>query len=154
HFTTPEVTMHGFAHRRVRSLAFVMGAALGVSGVLLSLIPHFAQAAPGVDIVFVARAHLATQDDIFDNEVGAASQVGTGITKCAPGSKLLIRKADGTLITLVDGSNPNPAMGNLIDVQSPDVSFDGAKIVFAGATTTDDGLLQYGWRLYEINVDG
>ena len=43
---------------------------------------------------------------------------------------------------------------DLVDVQSPDVSFDGHKIVFAGATTLDEESTSYGWRLYEINVDG
>jgi hypothetical protein len=113
-----------------------------------------AQALPNVDIVFVARAHLATKDDIFQDELGPAGQFGSGLPKFAPGSKLMIRKADGSLITLVDGSNPSPLKGNLIDVQSPDVSFDGSKIIFAGATTVDSESSQYGWRLYEINVNG
>ncbi|MFN8458459.1 MAG: hypothetical protein U0401_28035 [Anaerolineae bacterium] len=121
---------------------------------LLALPAYPAQALPNVDIVFVARAHLATKDDIFQDELGPAGQFGSGLPKFAPGSKLMIRKADGTLITLVDGSNPVTSPGNLIDVQSPDVSFDGTKIIFAGATTVDPQSSQYGWRLYEINADG
>ena len=47
---------------------------------------------------------------------------------------------------------------NLIDVNAPDVSYDGTKIVFAGLINgsygtgplTDPG----GWRIYTINVDG
>ena len=120
----------------------------------ISLIPAHAQTGEFPAIVFVARAHLATEDDIFVDELGPAGQFGTGLPKFAPGSKLMIRDADGSLTTLIDGSNPAPATGNLIDVQSPDVSFNGQKIIFAGATTTDSGSLEYGWRLYEINVDG
>ena len=113
-----------------------------------------AQALPNVDVVFVARAHLSTPDDIFQDELGPAGQFGSGLPKFAPGSKLMIRHANRTLTTLVDGSIPSPATGNLIDVQSPDVSFDGTKIIFAGATTIDPESSQYGWRLYEINVNG
>ena len=140
-------------HVRLHGFIFLIGAAVVAVLVGLAAAPQPAGAA-GADIVFVARAHLATQDDIFDAEVGPAGQFGTGLTKFAPGSKLIIRKASGTLVTLVDGANPVPATGNLIDMQSPDVSFDGSSIIFAGATTTDLGLLSYGWRLYEINADG
>jgi hypothetical protein len=117
--------------------------------------PIRAEAAADVttDVVFVARAHLATEDDIFTDEVGPAGQFGSGLPKFAPGSKLMIRHLDGTTTTLVDGANPVAYLG-LIDVQSPDVSFDGTKIIFAGATTADSDSSQYGWRLYEINVDG
>lgn len=115
-----------------------------------------AQATPtiSVDVVFVARAHLATEDDVFEDDLGPAGQFGTGLPKFAPGSKLLLRQSSGNLVTLVDGANPTAATGNLVDVQSPDVSFDGTKIVFAGATTIDPASAQYGWRLYEIGVNG
>jgi hypothetical protein len=99
-----------------------------------------------VPIVFVARAHLATEDTIFSNEVGPAGQFGTGLTKYAPGSRLVRRDADGTLFVY---NTPG-----LVDLQSPDVNFDATKIVFAGATTLDRDSADYGWRLYEINVDG
>lgn len=126
------------------------------SSLLLLLSTAFATgaAAAGVDIIFVARAHLATRDDIFRDEKGPAGQFGSGLPKFAPGSKLMIRHADGSLTTLVDGANPSAATGNLMDVQSPDVSFDGTKIIFAGATTLDEESAQYGWRLYEIGVNG
>jgi hypothetical protein len=132
-----------------------------VLGVLaLNAWPHQAQATtpstPNLtyDLVFIARAHLATPDDIFANETGPAGQFGSGLTKFAPNSKLMIRKSDGTLLTLVDGQSPTSARGNLIDVQAPDVSFDGTKLIFAGATTTDPAASEYGWRLYEIKTDG
>ena len=97
-------------------------------------------------IVFVARAHLATKDDIFKNELGPAGQFGTGLTKYAPGSKLVRRDPDGSLYVY---NTPG-----LVDIQSPDVNFDGTKIVFSGATTLIPGTSNSGWRLYEINVDG
>lgn len=132
--------------------------ALGVAAlVVLTLLTSAGLASrvsAATDIVFVARQHLATQDDIFRDETGPAGQFGTGLPKFAPKSKLMIRRGDGALTTLVDGANPGPATGNLIDVQSPDVSFDGTKILFAGATTIDPDAAQYGWRLYEIGVDG
>lgn len=97
-------------------------------------------------LILVARSHLATPDEIFQDELGPAGQFGTGLTKFAPGSKLVRRNADGTLFVY---STPG-----LIDVQSPDVNFEGTKIVFAGATTLLPDTKDAGWRLYEINVDG
>ena len=97
-------------------------------------------------IIFVARAHLATEDDIFSDELGPAGQFGTGLTKYAPGSKLVRRNTDGSLFVY---NTPG-----LVDVQSPDIHFDGTKIIFAGATTLIPGTTNSGWRLYEINVDG
>jgi hypothetical protein len=75
----------------------------------------------------------------------------------SPG-KLLVREANGTLRTLVDGANPTAASLNLIDVNAPDVSYDGTQIVFAGLVNgnysrgplTNPGA----WRLYVINVNG
>lgn len=97
-------------------------------------------------LIFVARGHLATADTIFDEELGPAGQFGTGLAKFAPGSKLVRRDSDGTLFVY-----NTPA---LVDLQSPDVNFDGTKIVFAGATTLIPDTTESGWRLYEINVDG
>lgn len=97
-------------------------------------------------LVFVARNHLATQDHIFENEVGPAGQFGTGLPKFAPGSKLVRRNGDGSLFVY---DTPG-----LVDVQSPDVNFEGTKLVFAGATTLVPDTTNSGWRLYEINVDG
>ncbi len=128
--------------------------ALVVLALLISASHSSHTFAAGTDIVFVARAHLATRDDIFQDETGPAGQFGSGLPKFAPGSKLMIRKADGSLQTLVNGASPSAATGNLIDVQSPDVSFDGTKILFAGAVTLDPESSQFGWRLYEIGVNG
>ncbi|MBE7528326.1 MAG: hypothetical protein HND44_22100 [Chloroflexi bacterium] len=95
-------------------------------------------------LIFVARAHLATKDTMFHNEVGPAGQFGTGLAKYAPGSKLVQRDADGSLHIY--------NLPGLVDVQSPDVNFTATKIVFAGAKTIDPTSPDYGWRLYEINV--
>lgn len=95
-------------------------------------------------LIFVARAHLATKDTMFQNEVGPAGQFGTGLAKYAPGSKLVQRDADGSLHVYT--------LPGLVDVQSPDVNFTATKIVFAGAKTIDPTSPDFGWRLYEINV--
>ena len=75
----------------------------------------------------------------------------------APG-KLLIREDDGTIRTLIDGSRPSAASLNLIDVNAPDVAFDGRTIVFAGLPKDDYDprpMTNPGaWRIYTINVDG
>jgi len=75
----------------------------------------------------------------------------------APG-KLMVREANGTLRTLVDGANPTAATLNLIDMNAPDVSYDATKIVFAGlpsgAHSTEPMTSPGAWRLYVINVDG
>lgn len=72
--------------------------------------------------------------------------------------KLLIREADGAVRTLIDGANPSPATLNLIDVNAPDVSYDGKTIVFAGLTAGNyeqaAGTHPGAWRLYTIGVDG
>ncbi|MBK9049391.1 MAG: hypothetical protein IPL78_00285 [Chloroflexi bacterium] len=97
-------------------------------------------------IVFVARSHLATEDSIFSDELGPAGQFGTGIEKFAPYSRLVLRQTNGTLTVY---NTPG-----LIDIQSPDVNFAGTKIVFAGTKSLNPASANYGWRLYEINVNG
>lgn len=97
-------------------------------------------------IVFVARQHLATKDRIFRDELGPAGQFGTGTLKFAPGSKLVLRQADGSLMVY---NTPG-----LVDIQSPDVNFAATQIVFAGAKSINPDSPNFGWRLYEINVDG
>lgn len=140
--------MQSIASFGKQCLAFLL-----VSVILFSTIfavRHSAQAEAELasipPIVFVARGHLATPDTIFKDEDGPAGQFGTGIDKYAPGSKLVLRNPDGLLMVY---NTPG-----LIDVQSPDVSFDGTKIIFSGAKTVDPEDADYGWRLYEINVDG
>jgi len=73
-------------------------------------------------------------------------------------SKLLIREVDGQLRTLIDGSQPTAASLNLIDVNAPDVAYDGQTIVFAGLPAGDYDLRPMtnpgAWRIYTIRVDG
>jgi len=75
----------------------------------------------------------------------------------APG-RLLIRESDGTLRTLVDGARPTAASLNLIDVNAPDVSYDGKTIVFAGLPagtySQAPGVHPGAWRIYSIEADG
>ncbi|MCB1021944.1 MAG: discoidin domain-containing protein [Acidobacteria bacterium] len=79
----------------------------------------------------------------------------------APG-KLLVLEQTGATRVLVDGSNPTAASLNLIDVNAPDVSYDGKKIVFAGIPSTAFNASEdtqplanpSAWRLYVINADG
>ena len=79
----------------------------------------------------------------------------------APG-RLIVLEPNGTVRVLVDGANPTAASLNLIDVNAPDVSYDGRRIVFAGFSSerfnaSEDTRPLFnpdGWRLYVINADG
>lgn len=109
-------------------------------------------------VVFVSR-QIPPKGSVYYHEGGSMPGVMpyARFQVAAPG-KLLIRETNGSLRTLIDGSNPTAASLNLIDVNAPDVSYDGKKIVFAGipagsysnAPMTNPGA----WRLYVINVDG
>lgn len=108
-------------------------------------------------IVFVSRK-IPANGSVY---MSTGSMPGVGpysrFQVSVPG-KLIVREANGTLRTLIDGANPTAASLNLIDVNAPDVSYNGSRIVFAGlvagsystAPLTDPG----GWRIYTINVDG
>jgi hypothetical protein len=100
---------------------------------------------PDDPLIFVARAHLATRDTIFGNELGPAGQFGTGLTKYAPGSQLVQRQPNGSLHVYT--------LPGLVDVQSPDVNFGANRIIFAGAKTINPNHADYGWRLYEVEVN-
>ena len=116
----------------------------------------------GYDVVFVSRKILK-EGNI--NILSYSDMPGAGphshFRDCTPG-KLQIYKANGTLVTLIDGSNPTAASMNLIDVNAPDVSYDGTQIVFCGMISTgyyiaNDTLPDRrtgAWRIYKINVDG
>ncbi len=109
-------------------------------------------------IVFVQR-QIPDRGSIYWDAVKDMPGVGahSRFRVAAPG-KLLVRESNGSLRTLVDGANPTAASLNLIDVNAPDVSYDGATIVFAGlpggsydrGPTTNPGA----WRLYSIRADG
>ena len=75
----------------------------------------------------------------------------------APG-RLIVLEPSGSQRVLVDGAAPSPGSLGLIDVNAPDVSYDGRTIVFAGlpaGTYAQTPVNTPGaWRIYTINVDG
>ena len=113
-------------------------------------------------VVFVSR-QIPENGSIYWDEANDMPGVGphSRFRVCSPG-KLLMYKANGALITLIDGSNPTAASLYLIDVNAPDVNYAGNKIVFAGLPAAPVGE-EYNtapnsnpnaWRLYTINKDG
>ncbi len=110
-------------------------------------------------LVFVARGHLVTPDAIFTGDLGPPGQLTTSLDSFAPGSKLMIRRPDGALLTLLDTARPagdqlNPL--GLADLQQPDVAFDARQIVFAASfgPTRAAGRVRCSWRLFTIAPDG
>ncbi len=109
-------------------------------------------------IVFVSR-QIMNEGSIYWDPPKGMPGVGpySRFTNASPG-KLQIINHNGTLITLIDGSNPNSNAFHLIDVNAPDVSYDGTKIVFAGLPSGNysRGTVSNpsAWRLYIINRDG
>jgi hypothetical protein len=109
-------------------------------------------------MVFVSR-QIPDEGSIYWDEPMDMPGVGphSRFRVAAPG-KLLLREMNGTLRTLVDGANPTAASLNLIDVNAPDVAYDGKTIVFAGLPQGDydERPVQNlgAWRIYTINVDG
>lgn len=111
-------------------------------------------------VVFVSR-QINADGSIYWDSASVRDMPGVGphsrVRPAAPG-KLILRDPSGTLRVLIDGSKPTPASMNLIDVNAPDVSYDGTTIVFAGlpngnhpastASNTD------AWRIYTISIDG
>ena len=92
---------------------------------------------PSEPIVFVSRNRMETLNNIY---VGLPVDVpGRELT---PGGSLMIWRPDSSVTNLTAGTS-------LYDVQQPDVSFDGTKIVFSAVK----GPRQQ-WHLYEIGVDG
>ena len=109
-------------------------------------------------IVFVSR-QIPQMGTVYWNVPKGMPGVGpfSRFQVAAPG-QLLVRAANGTIRVLVDGAKPTAASLNLIDVNAPEVSYDGKQIVFAGlvAGTYDRQPMTNpgGWRLYVVNVDG
>jgi WD40-like Beta Propeller Repeat len=109
-------------------------------------------------IVFVSR-QIPKLGSVYYPEGGMLPGVQpySRFTPAAP-SKLLVLEPSGSIRTLIDGSNPTPASLNLIDVNAPDVSYEGKKILFAGlpkgryqqTSVASPGA----WRIYVINIDG
>jgi len=109
-------------------------------------------------IVFVSRK-IPPNGSAYYNQTGSMPGVQPwGRFQVSAPGKLIVREANGTLRTLVDGSNPTAASLNLIDVNAPEVSYDATRIVFAGlpsgSYSTGPMTTPGAWRIYVINVDG
>ncbi len=109
-------------------------------------------------VVFVSR-QIPDIGSIYWDEPDGMPGVGdySRFQVAAPG-KLIVLETDGTLRMLVDGEHPTPASMNLIDVNAPDVSYDGQTIVFAGLPVGNYSAGPHAtpnaWRIYVINRDG
>lgn len=109
-------------------------------------------------IVFVSRQIPAMGTVYWDVPKGLPGVGPFSRFQVAAPGQLLVREVDGTLRVLVDGATPTAASLHLIDVNAPDVSYDGQEIVFAGLVAgeydrrpmTNPGA----WRIYAIKVDG
>lgn len=113
---------------------------------------------PVPPLVFVSR-QIPPDGSVYWDVPAAMPGVGAhGRFRVAAPGKLMVRESDGALRVLVDGARPSAASLYLIDVNAPDVAYDGSRIVFAG--------LRYGqydlgpvnnpgaWRIYTIAADG
>ncbi len=118
------------------ALSLLVTILIGVGG----LAPNEAGAAD-VPIVFVSR-HLDSVDPPEDRARLTAVEV-------ARTGRLLVLEPDDTVRTLVDSFAPGAPADAPIDVLSPDVSWDGGRVVFSGFSRADQA-----WRIFEINSDG
>jgi hypothetical protein len=124
----------------------------------LLAVPFGSGPTAGFPIVFVSR-QIPTGGSVYYPQASSMPGVGpyARFQVAAPG-KLLVREPNGTIRTLIDGSNPTASSLYLIDVNAPDVSYDGTQIVFTGLPAGDyaAGFLTNpnAWRIYAINVDG
>jgi hypothetical protein len=108
-------------------------------------------------LVFVSR-QIPPRGSIYWDVPGDMPGVGPHSRfRVAAPARLLVREVDGSIRVLIDGNNPESSL-NLIDVNAPDVSYDGARIVFAGlpAATYNRGPVSNpgAWRIYTISADG
>ncbi len=145
---------------RAGAVAFALQAALAAT----ALVPAAGQRrtvtlSPTLDpIVFVSR-QIPSDGSIY--MVSAHDLPGVGARSrfrvAAPG-RLIVRESDGRLRVLVDGQHPTPGSLHLIDVNAPDVSYDGQRIVFAGLPDarydTGPNVNPGAWRIFVINTDG
>ena len=109
-------------------------------------------------IVFVSR-QIQDQGSIYWDApkdmpgVGAHSRV----RPAAPG-RLVILEPGGAERTLIDGAAPSEATLQIVDVNGPSVSYDGATIVFAGLPEGDHDTSPArsvgAWRIFAIEADG
>jgi hypothetical protein len=120
--------------------------------------PGVAQYLVPFPIVFVSR-QIPPRGSVYWDVPRDLPGVGawSRFRPAAPG-RLLVREPDGRIRTLVNGGSPSASSLHLIDVNAPDVSYDGRTIVFAGLPDGPHdqapGSHPGAWRLYAINVDG
>ncbi len=95
--------------------------------------PSLSQSTP---LVFVSRKPLNNDDPC------AVPGLGPRYRTEIVGGKLIARKSDGNLVTLVGEDR-------LFDVSDPSVSWDGKTVVFSGVEHPDSN-----WRIFEIKADG
>jgi hypothetical protein len=109
-------------------------------------------------VVFVSR-QIPDSGSVYSDEAKGMPGVGAfGRFQVASPGKLMVLEPSGALRTLIDGANPTAASLNLIDVNAPDVSYDGQRIVFAGLPagnySRESNKIHNAWRIYVIRVDG
>jgi len=112
-----------------------------------------------LEFVFVSRAIPKDGTPYYAAANGMPGQGPFSRFQAAVPGKLQVREKDGNIRTLVDGSAPSAASLNLVDVNAPEVSYDGKRIVFAGLPAGNYGANQPrqepgAWRIYAIGVDG
>jgi hypothetical protein len=138
--------------RWLTTVAVVVGTLAAPAGQVVPPVPP---------LVFVSRA-IPAEGTVY--LAAGRSLPGAGpfarFTIASPG-RLLVRESSGHIRALVDGAQPEGNPFRLVDVNAPDVSYDGQRIVFAGVPEAqydadDRGRLANpgAWRLYVINVDG
>lgn len=121
------------------------------------------QAAKSPELVFVSR-QIPRGGSVYWDLPNDMPGVGphSRFRVAAPG-RLMVLDSRGQARVIVDGSHPTEASRQLIDVNAPDVSYDGRWIVFAGYAATGaanpgDANRTSGnpgnWRLYIIRNDG
>jgi hypothetical protein len=130
----------------VASFAYSVGSKAQVS----PLVPY--------PLVFVSR-QIPDRGTIYWSVPNDQPGVGahSRFRVASPG-QLVVRETNGALRLLVDGAAPTTASLNLIDVNAPDVSYDGQWIAFAGIPqgSYDRGPVTNpsAWRIYVIRADG
>ena len=90
-------------------------------------------------ILFVSRNPIPTSNP---HRTGGAPGFGPHLRTVIVGGKLMIRKPDGSVHTLVGPDR-------LYDAADPCVSWDAKRVVFSGVVAPDSN-----WRIYLIEIDG
>lgn len=112
-----------------------------------------------IELVFTSRTIPKNGTPYYAAANGMPGQGPFSRFQAAVPGKLQVREKDGKIRTLVDGATPNAVSLDLVDVNAPEVSYDGKRIVFAGLPSGNYKASQPrqepgAWRLYAINVDG